>query len=51
MGENKYIISVGQEVIARDVPEVYVIIIARAILQEYHLDPNISVLIARQQGG
>lgn len=51
MAENKYVISVGQEVVARDVPGVYVIVIARAILQEYYLDPNISVIIARQQEG
>ncbi len=50
MNEHKYVIGVGQEVIAKDVPGVYVMIIARAILQEYHLDPNISVIIARQQG-
>lgn len=51
MDENKYIICVGQEVIARNVPEVFALIIAKAILLEYHLDPNISVLIARQQEG
>lgn len=46
---NKYVISVGQEVVARDVPEHYVPLITRAILNEYHhRDPNISVTIGRQ---
>ena len=51
MDEHKYIISVGQEVIARDVPEAYVVIIVRAVLLHFHHFPNISVIISRQQEG
>lgn len=47
MNEWTYDISIGADIIARNVPEQYLMVVIKALLEAYHSDPNIAVLVSR----
>lgn len=47
MNEYKYEICIGMDIVAKDVPEQYLMTLVRALLNEYDREDNISILITR----
>lgn len=47
MNEYKYEICIGMDIVAKDVPEQYLMTFVRALLDEYYREDNISILITR----
>ena len=49
MPEEKYDICIEMDTVAKDVPGRYLMVLVNALLSEYYLEDNISVLIKKSK--